>query len=125
MVLSGALSEGTLNADMEFDEASGTFYLTMTGNPRNNGLLGVNINFQVAILTLEGEYVAQNSTKVYIAPGGQDAFSVSLTVPAEVLIEHNMLEGQGFMEIKFGVSTLGDLVSFTNTMRVGGGGAEE
>ena len=125
MVLSGALAEGTFNVDMGFDEASETFRLTMNGNPRNNGLLGVNLNFQVAIVTMEGEYVAQNSTRVYIAPGEQSTFSVNLIIPAESLEEYNLLEGQGFMEIKFSIGTLEDLVSFTNTMRIGGGGGEE
>lgn len=63
-----------------------------------------------------------NSTSIYIEPGGQKSFSLVLTIPHDVVQEY-LEAGQEVnvtFEMKFGISTLWDLVGLTQIMRIKG-----
>jgi len=102
---------------------TGDWELTFEANPRNNGVLGVRLFIHLGIRNSSGEYIAVNSTSVYIAPGGQSPFSLTLTIPYEVVQKYSLAGEQGarvVFEMMFGIRTLGDLVGFTQIMRIAG-----
>ncbi len=120
--LVGAISGDTLGLELNKNTPTGDWELTLEANPRNNGVLGLRLFINLGILNSSGEYIVVNSTSVYIAPGGQSPFSLTLTIPYEVVQKY--LEGeQGapvVFEMMFGIRTLGDLVGFTQIMRIVG-----
>jgi len=118
--LSTAISGGTMNLNLDRDESTGEWRLVLNGNPRNTGFLGVTLFFEVAVLDLSGQDIARNSTSVYVPAGGTNQFSLSLNIPPDVVPEGNLEEAEGYFELKFAVKTLGDLVGFTNMLRIRG-----
>jgi len=99
---------------------TGDWKLTFEANPRNNGVLGVRLFIHLGILNSTGQYIAVNSTSVYIAPGGQNPFSLTLTIPYEVAQKLTEQGARVVFEMMFGIRTLGDLVGFTQIMRIAG-----
>jgi hypothetical protein len=121
--LSSAISgEGTFGLNLNKDNPDGDWTLSLNANPRNNGILNERVFLQLGILNSDGEYIARNSTSVYIESGGQKSFSLVLTIPYDVVQEY-LESGQEVnvtFEMKFGISTLWDLVGFTQVMRIRG-----
>jgi hypothetical protein len=121
--LSSAISGGsTFGLNLNKDNPNGDWTLTLNANPRNNGVLNERVFLQLGILNSDGEYIASNSTSVYIEPRGQKSFSLVLTIPHDVVQEY-LESGQEVnvtFEMKFGISTLWDLVGFTQVMRIKG-----
>ena len=121
--LSSAISGGsTFGLNLNKDNPNGDWTLTLNANPRNNGVLNERVFLQLGILNLDGEYIVSNSTSIYIEPGGQKSFSLVLTIPHDVVQEY-LEAGQEVnvtFEMKFGISTLWDLVGLTQIMRIKG-----
>jgi hypothetical protein len=95
---------------------------TVNANLTNNGVLSERVFLQLGILNSDGEYIASNSTSVYIEPGRQKNFSLVLTIPHDIVQEY-LESGQEVnvtFEMKFGISTLWDLVGLTQVMRFKG-----
>ncbi len=118
--LSTAISGGTLNLNLDVDESTGEWRFVLNGNPRNGGFLGITLFFEVAVLDLSGQDIARNSTSVYIPAGGANQFSLSLTIPPELVPGGSLEEAEGYFELRFAVRTLGDLVGFTNILKIRG-----
>jgi len=118
--LSTAISGGTMNLNLTRDESTGEWRFILNGSPRNTGFLGITLFFEVAVLDLDGLDIARNSTSVFIPAGGTNEFSLSLTIPPDVVPGGNLEEAEGYFELRFAVRTLADLVGFTNTLRIGG-----
>ena len=121
--LLGAISGGGMGGlNLNKDNPNGDWTLTLNANPRNNGVLVERVFLQLGILNLDGEYIARNSTSVYIEPGGQKPFILVLTIPSEVVQEYlsSGQEANVAFEMKFGISTLWDLVGLTQVMRIKG-----
>ena len=119
--LSGAIQGDAFGLDLNTDESTGDWLFTFDANPRNGGVLAVRLFIQLEIMSLDGESLAKNSTSVYIDAGGQQQFSLTLLIPGEDVQRFLLEEQEGIFEMKFGISTLGDLVGFTQTMRIRGG----
>ncbi len=121
--LMGAVAAGTFGLDMNKNEPPGDWVLKLSANPRNNGILGEKLFFSVGVRDANGEYIVVNSTSVSIAPGEQRPFSLTLTVPYEDVLKYNFNSTEGAdveFELLFGIRTLGDLVGFSQTMRIAG-----
>ena len=122
--LTGAISEGTFSLDLDKDNPAGDWVLKLTANPRNGGIMGEKLSMSIGLLDSSNEYVVVNSTVVSIAPGEQKPFSLTLTVPYETVKEYNLNGTEPAdvtFELLFGIRTLGDLVGFQQTMRIGAG----
>jgi len=118
--LSTAISGGTMDLNLNIDESTGEWRFVLNGNPRNTGFLGVTLFFEVAVLDLSGQDIARNSTSVYVPAGGANQFSLSLTIPPDVAPGGDLGEVEGYFELRFAVRTLGDLVGFTNILKIRG-----
>lgn len=121
--LMGAISEGTFGLELNQAEPPSDWSLVLHADPRNNGFLGERLFIQLGIINSTGQYIALNSTSVYIPPGGQSPFSLVLTIPYEEVQKYNITETGGapvVFELVFGLRTLGELVGFTQTMRISG-----
>ncbi|MCJ7635479.1 hypothetical protein MUP77_24205, partial [Candidatus Bathyarchaeota archaeon] len=75
------------------------------------------------ILDPDGRNIAANSTSVALAPGDQKTFSLALTIPYDQVQIYNLnsTQAQAVFELNFGIRTLGDLVGFTQTLRINAG----
>ncbi len=121
--LIGAVSGDTFGLELDKNGLAGDWILTFNADPRNNGVLDMSLFIQLGITNSSGEYIAVNSTSVYMAPGGQSPVSLILTIPYEEVQKHNLDGEQGadvVFEMMFGIRTLAGLVGFTQTMRIPG-----
>jgi hypothetical protein len=121
--LSSAISGGGISGlKLNKDNPNGDWTLTLNANPRNNGILAERIFLQLGLLNSNGEYIVRNSTSVYIEAGGQKPFTLVLTIPHEVVQEYlsSGQEANVTFELKFGISTLWDLVGLAQQMRIKG-----
>lgn len=121
-VLSTAISAETFSMKLNIDERTGDWVFTLDANPKNTGVLDVRLSFRIAVVDLNGQLIAENSKSVYIEPGGASPFSLSIVVPAEIAQTQELQENKGAMEVTFSVRTLGDLVGFTNVLKIEGEG---
>jgi len=118
--LTTAISGESFGMKLNRNESTGDWVLTFSANPRNNGVLPVSIYLKITILDLKDNVIAENSTKVYIAAGSSHPFSFTLTIPSE-LVQGGELQGdEGSMKFQMSVTTFGDLVGFTQLMKIGG-----
>lgn len=121
--LGDAVSGDAFRLELNKDNPSGDWTLTFNANPRNSGFLGVRIFIDIGIRNSSGAYITRNSTSVYVPAGGQNSFSLVLTIPYQDVQRYNLNETQGAdvtFEMIFGIRTLADLVGFTQTMRIAG-----
>ena len=122
--LVGAISGDTFKLELDKDTPGGDWILRFNGNPRNSGILGEKFSFSIGLLDTNDKYIAMNSTEVSIAPGEKKPFTLTLTVPYETVQKYNLNETQTAdvtFELLFGIRSLGDLVGFQQTMRIGAG----
>ncbi len=121
--LAGAVSGGSFDLKVDKNGPGGNWLLHFNGNPQNNGLIGTRIIIDIRILDPNGRYIAENSTSVALAPEEQKAFSLALTIPYDQVQIYNLnsTQAQAVFEMNFGIRTLGDLVGFTQTMRITAG----
>ena len=122
--LVGAISGDTFELELDKDNPGGDWILTFNGNPRNSGILGEKFSFSIGLLDANDKYIVVNSTAFSIAPGEKKPFTLTLTLPYETVQKYNLNETQTAnvtFELLFGIRTLGDLVGFQQTMRIGAG----
>ena len=120
-VLSTAISGETFNLEMNMDESTGDFLFNINGNLINKGYLDVKLSFELAILNADGERIETNSTSMNIKAGSTNPFSLNLRIPVEMVQDIYLDGNAGFLEVTFTVRMLGELVGFTNILKVGGG----
>ena len=121
--LSGAISGSGFGLKLDKDGPNGDWILQFNGSPRNPGFIGTRLFIQIGVLDLSGQYIASNSTSVDIPPGQQRQFSVVLTMPYALVQKYGLNQTQGAQatfELIFGIRTLGELVGFTQTLRIQG-----
>ena len=122
--LVGAISGDTFELELDKDNPGGDWILRFDGNPRNSGILGEKFSFSIGLLDANDKYIVVNSTAFSIAPGEKKPFTLTLTLPYETVQKYNLNETQTAnvtFELLFGIRTLGDLVGFQQTMRIGAG----
>lgn len=121
--LSGAVSGGSFHLELDKNRAGGNWLLRFNGNPKNSGLIGTRMIIAIRILDLNGRYIAANSTSVALAPGEQKPFSLVLTIPFDEVQQYNLnaTQTQVVFEMNFGIRTLGDLIGFTQILRITSG----
>lgn len=123
----GAISGiGESALKLNTDDPTGAWSLTFSGTPRNTAFLPENVGFSIGLLDGDGKYIAVDSTSVNIAAGEQKTFSLILTIPPEQVQKYNLngtQVGDVTFELKFSIRTLGDLVGFTQTMKISAGGS--
>jgi len=117
-----SISSETFNLSLTKNEATGDLMFKFNANPRNNGLLGISLLFELTILDPDYRIIATNSTYVYIEADGSQSFSITLTVPAEFVPGGELQNAKGYFQMKMNVRTLGDLVGFTQIIKIGSGG---
>jgi hypothetical protein len=125
--LSGAISGGNLGLRMDRNNSTGDVALILNATPRNSAFLGTRLFVSLGLLDLSGKYIVINSTSVDIPPGGQTPFSLVLRVPYSDVLKYGINNEQGAnvtFELLFGIRTLGDLVGFTQTLRIPAGDAK-
>jgi len=122
-VMSSAFSGDAFTYTATMDEATGSLALRLEGGLRNDGFIGADLSLEAAVLNLDEEYIARNSTAVHLDAGAQRSVTLILRIPAGK-VQQAGLEGGGLFEITFRIRTLEGLVGFTNTMRIRGGGEE-
>jgi len=86
--------------------------------------LGEKLSFSIGLRDANDKYIVVNSTAFSIAPGEKKPFTLTLTLPYETVQKYNLNETQTAnvtFELLFGIRTLGDLVGFQQTMRIGAG----
>ncbi len=124
MGLSGAMSSSSaFGLKLDKGETNGDWSLTFDGAPRNNGILSETLSIQLGILDSNKEYIAFNSTSVQISPGEQKPLTLTLIIPHEYVQKYNLNSTQGVdvvFELKFSIRTLGDLVGFSQLLRIAG-----
>jgi hypothetical protein len=120
-VASSAASGEAMTMEMTIDKATGVGVLTLEASPMNNGFLAANIAIDVGMVDEEGSYIARDSTSVSLGAGEQEPLSLSLTIPADVILEVIEEDVEGYFEVTLDIRTLYDMVSVTNTMRIRGG----
>ena len=116
-VMSTTLSGDALMFTSSEDESTGEMTLKVEGDLRNDGFLGADVSLEVRILNSNEEYVASNSTSVYLNRGARHPISITLLIPAEETRRWSSEEDKGFFEFTLGIRTLWDLVGFRNTSK--------
>ena len=117
------MSADSFGLKLDKNGPGGDWLLRFNGNPKNNGLIGTRIILDIKILDPDGRNIAANSTSVALAPGDQKTFSLALTIPYDQVQIYNLnsTQAQAVFEMNFGIRTLGDLVGFTQTLKINAG----
>ena len=121
--LTGAISGSGFGLKLDTNGPNGDWILRFDGSPRNPGFLSTRLFIHIGVLDPAGQYIVSNSSSVDIPPGGQSRFSVVLTIPLAAVQKYSLNQTQGAQatfELIFGIRTLGDLVGFTQTLRIQG-----
>jgi hypothetical protein len=121
MFLATAVSGDPFDMALTENQAAGGSTLWLNANPRNNGFLGVKLSFELTVLDWDDEVIATNATSVYIAARGTQPFSLSLLIPEGCVQGQDLHGEEGYVQVKLTVKMLGDLVGFTNIVKVGDG----
>jgi hypothetical protein len=104
--------------EMEMDEASGQAVVRTAANPRNGGLLGLDIEISLGITDYEDNFLASNSTQLHLEPGEEKAMALALQLPVWE-IQERMFRGEDvFLDLELKFRTLYDLVSVKNVMKL-------
>jgi hypothetical protein len=120
-VMRSVMPNGGQVIPVEIDENTGMAKLTFTMSPGNGGFIGASLSVQVGIVAPGDQYLAMNSTKLYLNPGSRKSLEMTLKVPVERFNEYAAGSGTS-LEVQTGVRTLQDLVGFSTTIRAKGGG---
>lgn len=120
-VASSAASGEAMAMEMTIDRTTGVGVLTLEASPMNNGFLDANIAIDVDMVDEGGGYIARDSTSVSLGAGEQEPLSLSLTIPADVILEAMEEDVEGYFEVTLDIRTLYDMVGVTNIMRIRGG----
>lgn len=111
-----------INVDTTVEEATWTSVMSLEVSPRNGGYIGADLTFELGVLDDEENYISRNMTSVHLDAGEQKHLTLSICIP-ETKIREMEIEGrEGFFEITLSIRTLNDLVGFSNTFRMRGGG---
>jgi hypothetical protein len=103
---------------MEMDEDSGLAVVRTAANPKNGGLLGLDIEIGLGITDNDDNFLSSDSTQLHLEPGEQKALALSLQIPV-LEIQERMFRGEEvFLDLELKFRTLYDLVSVKNVMKL-------
>jgi hypothetical protein len=108
----------SLVIEMELDEASGFAVVRTAANPRNGGLLGLDIEISLGITDDEDNFLSSDSTQLHLEPGEQKALALNLQLPIWEIQEKLFRGEEVFLDLEFKLRTLYDLVSVKNVMKL-------
>jgi hypothetical protein len=117
-VFSTALPQGGGEMELEMtDPVIIPIHLT----PTNQGYLGAQLSVYISLIG-DGEVLASNSKQIEVPPGTQVPFDLELSLPLSTA-EQYLQEGADVEWVTYiEVSSLFDLISFSNTITMPGGG---
>jgi hypothetical protein len=117
-VFSTALPQGGGEMELEMtDPVIIPIHLT----PTNQGYLGAQLSVSISLIG-DGEVLASNSKQIEVPPGTQVPFDLELSLPLSTA-EQYLQEGADVEWVTdIEVSSLFDLISFSNTITMPGGG---
>ncbi len=117
-VFSTALPQGGGEMELEMtDPVIIPIHLT----PTNQGYLGAQLSVSISLIG-DGEVLASNSKQIEVPPGTQVPFDLELSLPLSTA-EQYLQEGADVVWVTdIDVSSLFDLISFSNTITMPGGG---
>jgi len=104
--------------EMEMDEASGQAVVRTAANPRNGGLLGLDIEISLGITDDDDNFLASDSTQLHLEPGEEKALALALQLPVWVIQERIFRGEEVFLDLELKFRTLYDLVSVKNVMKL-------
>lgn len=104
--------------EMEMDEASGQAVVRTAANPRNGGLLGLDIEISLGITDDEDNFLASDSTQLHLEPGEEKALALALQLPVWEIQERMFRGEEVFLDLELKFRTLYDLVSVKNVMKL-------
>jgi hypothetical protein len=117
-VLSGFISGGGLNLNIDNTAENEDWVFTLETNPINKGLLPVELDLSLGIKTKKGHILEINSTNLELSPSSTTSSSLSLCVPRS-LIDEYYLEDTGVMMFRVSLKTFFGLVGLENELQVG------
>jgi len=79
----------------------------------------VSLPFGTTILDPNNQVVATDSKYAIVRAGGNQTFSITLTIPAEFVLGGDIQNAKGYFQMKMSDKTLGDLVGLTQVMEIG------
>jgi hypothetical protein len=104
--------------EMEMDEASGQAVVRTAANPRNGGLLGLDIEISLGITDDEDNFLASDSTQLHLEPGEEKALALAIQLPVWEIQERMFRGEEVFLDLELKFRTLYDLVSVKNVMKL-------
>ena len=104
--------------EMEMDEASGQAVVRTAANPRNGGLLGLDIEISLGVTDDEDNFLASDSTQLHLEPGEEKALTLALQLPVWEIQERMFRGEEVFLDLELKFRTLYDLVSVKNVMKL-------
>ncbi|MGQ9782168.1 MAG: hypothetical protein ACUVQ8_08015 [Nitrososphaeria archaeon] len=116
-----SMSSETFNLDLDENESTGDWTLTLNANPKNKGFLDVSLFIELTILDSNNQTIATESKHVQIKAGGSETFSVALNIPAEFAPGGDIQNAKGTFRMVMSIRTLGDLIGLTQVMEIKGG----
>lgn len=118
-VLSNSM-QGGMDFDMTVDEATGVGTLTVELAPSNPSYLEAEFTFELSLLDSDNNTVASGSDSVRMPPGSSGTLSLELEVSRS---DVEMIASEGSsLEVTLSLRTLYDLVGFSDTLTLAGGG---
>ncbi len=90
-------------------------------NPSNNGYLDATLTVSVSLMVDGGQEIASDSETVNIPPGSSVPVELELSLSQAEAIECLQEGAEVEWLVDFKVTTLYDLISFSNTMTMSGG----
>jgi hypothetical protein len=94
--------------------------IPFTIHPRNEGFLEAKLTVSLSIVVDGGNVLATDSATVTLPPGGTQPVELELRIPLAQFQQHMGSQDVSWLaDVK--VTTLFDLISFSNTMTVTGG----
>jgi len=90
-------------------------------SPRNRGYLEAELTVTLSLVAEGEEVIATESMEVTIPPGEQVSLGLELTIPLNIAQEYLGEGSNAEWVLELGITTLYDLVSFSNTITMSGG----
>ena len=112
--------QGGLGFDMAVDEATGIGTLSVELAPSNPSYLEAEFTFELNLLDSEGNIIATGLDSTRMSPGASGELALELEVSRS---DVERIAGEGSsLEITLSLRTLYDLVGFSDTITLEGGG---
>ncbi len=116
-----SISGETFKLNMDKNESTGDWALTLNASPTNKGFLDLSLFIELTLFDSNDQVIARGSKHVLVKAGESETFSVALNIPAEFVPSGDLENAKGTFQMELRVRTLGDLVGLTQIMKIKGG----